>query len=198
MTQIFGDFIEELPEQEEFLTIGFSPASAPLQKRWENNGLSADFMADYFKTFFVNKQTSEKGKEESVFIENLRGAVKYIANELLENAMKFQDRDMPFTARIGFSMYNDKLVFCVTNGIDEWQVEPFQAFIKKLLNEDPSELYFQTMKANAINNADSKLGILSMICDYSAKLGWKFEKIQTSPPIMVVNTMVCLELSALT
>ena len=30
----------------EYLTLAFSPTSAPLRSRWRNNGLSADFLAD--------------------------------------------------------------------------------------------------------------------------------------------------------
>jgi hypothetical protein len=195
MVQIFGHFIDTLPQQDEYLTIGFSPSSQPLKKRWENNGLSADFISEYFKTFFVS-QEEMLDEEECIVRENLRDAVKYIANELLENAMKFQDVALPFTAKIGFSLYSDKLIFCVTNGISEDEIEPFQALIKRLLEEDPEELYFEAMKANAQkdSNAPSRLGLLSMICDYSAKLGWKFEPSEKNPTIMTVSTMVSLEI----
>jgi len=194
MTQVFGHFIEDLPLQDEYLTIGFSPSSRPLKTRWENNGLSADFISEYFKTFFV-QEIEKSDISDSVIVENLRDAVKYIANELLENAMKFQDENVPFTAKIGFSLYNDRLIFRVTNGINEQQVNSFQAFIKRLLSEDPHELYFQAMRSNAMqHDGPSRLGLLSMICDYSAKLGWKFEKCQSNPPMMIVSTMVCLEI----
>ena len=197
MTQIFGKFIEELPKQEEYLVIGFSPASVSLQERWANNGLSADFIADYFKTFFVSKM-EQINQEGNFGLENLRDAVKYVANELLENAMKFQDSSVAYTAKIGFSIYHDRLIFLVSNGIRESQVEPLQIFINKLLTTDPSEMYFHTMKTNAKNNnAYSRLGLLSMVCDYSAELGWKLEKTDTDPPITVINTMVCLEINAI-
>ncbi|RKZ90445.1 MAG: ATP-binding protein [Candidatus Parabeggiatoa sp. nov. 1] len=196
MIQIFGDYLENLPDQDEYLTMGFSPSSVPLKKRWQNNGLSADFIADYFRTFFVSQQDDDDGDDENFAAENYRDAVKYIANELLENAMKFQDEQVSFTAKIGFSLYNDKLIFCVTNGINEQQVAPFQGFIKRLLTEAPDDLYIQAMKTNARKGVDapSRLGLLSMVCDYSAKLGWKFEKRQTNPPMTIVSTMVCLEL----
>jgi hypothetical protein len=34
-------------DQGEYLKIGFSPTSIPIQQRWRNNGLSANFLADY-------------------------------------------------------------------------------------------------------------------------------------------------------
>ena len=55
MTQTFGKFIERQEEYGEYLKIGFSPTSIPLQQRWRNNGLSADFLADYLSTFFPGK-----------------------------------------------------------------------------------------------------------------------------------------------
>ncbi|HSF76291.1 MAG TPA: ATP-binding protein, partial [Microcoleus sp.] len=55
MTQIFGDFIEQ-PASQEYLIMGFSPSSVPLKQRWRNNGLSADFLADYLTTFFPGNQ----------------------------------------------------------------------------------------------------------------------------------------------
>ncbi|MDM8567224.1 DUF6272 family protein [Candidatus Halobeggiatoa sp. HSG11] len=195
MVQTFGEFIEIQPKQGEYLTIGFSPSCRPLKERWQNNGLSADFIAEYFRVFFIGKLMDLAKEEEKVVLSNIKDTVKYVANELLENAMKFQNESLPFTAKIGLSLYDDKLVFCVTNCVDEQQVEPFQQFIQSLLNEDPQELYFKTMRSNALgsDNNRSGLGLLSMICDYSAKLSWKFETIQT-PPVTVVTTMVLLEI----
>jgi hypothetical protein len=64
MIKILGNFIESLPEAEEYLMIGFSPSSLPLKKRWQNNGISADFMADYLRAFFISKYAAEASAEE--------------------------------------------------------------------------------------------------------------------------------------
>ncbi|OQW92232.1 MAG: hypothetical protein BWK79_15100 [Beggiatoa sp. IS2] len=194
--QTFGHFIRELPKQEEYLTIGFLPSSRSLKKRWENNGLSADFIADYYRTFFISSQEDALTEESVICMENLRDSVKYIANELLENAMKFQDETLPFVAQIEFSLYNDCLVFCATNGVNGQQATHFQSFIEQLLGSDPEELYFNAMKNSAKEgNRGSGLGLLSMICDHAAKLGWKFEVLSTTePPVTTVSTMVYLEI----
>lgn len=194
--KILGHFIEELPDEGEYITIGFSPMYAPLKKRWENNGLSADFISEYFKNFYVSRQEELSGVPDVFVVENLRDAVKYIANELLENAMKFQDVPLPFTARIFLSLYSDKLIFSVTNGISIKQAELLQNYIQTLLSRDPQELYFETMRASAReeNEKQSGLGLLSMICDYSAKLGWKFASITLNDePMMTITTMVTLD-----
>ncbi len=196
MTQVFGDFIEQLEEPEEYLTIAFSPSSLPLKKRWENNGISADFIAEYFKNFFVSRQEQAGEVEDQIAVENLCNAVKYIANELLENAMKFQDETASFSAKIIFSLASEKLIFYVENGININQVASFQTFIQKMLDEDPEKLYLESMRNNAKGDTDtpSRLGLLSMICDYSAKLGWKFQPHPNNPLIMTVSTTVCLPL----
>src|SRR5438132_10066674 len=84
MARIFGPFIERKDNDGEYLKIGFSPTSIPIQQRWRNNGLSADFLADYLSTFFPGDDSAA----DEPYAE-LKSAVSYVANELLENAMKF-------------------------------------------------------------------------------------------------------------
>lgn len=190
MAEVFGDFIEDLPEHAEYLIIGFSPTSVPLKQRWRNNGLSADFIADYMHTFFVSEDDQICRK-----VHARKNAVKYIANELLENAMKFSSQDAIFPTRIAFHLLANKLIFNVVNSIPSETVDHFQKLLRRLESEDPNELYIRQMELNASeeNNSYSGLGFLSMICDYSAKLGWKFETLpNTDPPVITVTTMATL------
>jgi hypothetical protein len=195
-TKIFGDFIEDFDHDAEYLKIGFSPFSSSLKQRWRTNGLSADFIGDYLQTFFVGKP--EKSSNIKIPIPAWsKNAVKYIANELLENAMKFSDETSKSATIIALYLYTNQLVFYVTNSIKPSDVDKFQAFIQELMRSDPHDLYFRRMEANASheNHSRSGLGFLSMICDYSAKLGWKFETLKkTSIPITMVTTMVNLNL----
>ena len=50
MSETLGNYGERAGECE-YLTLAFSPTSAPLRSRWRNNGLSADFLGDYVTTF---------------------------------------------------------------------------------------------------------------------------------------------------
>lgn len=196
-SQTFGDFVEVMPDDVEYLIIGFSANSIPLKQRWRNNGLSADFIADYLQTFFVglDEKYAKEGHQDAAIPAQSKNAAKYIANELLENAMKFSSDSIRYQTKIAFHLYGDKLVFHVVNAIKPDDVESFQAFIQRLLNaEDPHELYIEQMELNATgeNEGGSGLGFLSMICDYSAKLGWRFETLQDAPPVVLVTTMVSL------
>jgi hypothetical protein len=189
MITIYGDFVEEKLGEHAYLAIGFSPSSVPLKQRWRNNGLSADFLADYFSTFFPVSDQDHHGINPR---DELKGTVSYIANELLENAMKFNDERSIYPVNIRLHLYPDHLVFLVTNSISPEQVESLQKRIQQLLHEDLENLYLQTLEENAEQDIleCSGLGLLSMINDYGAKLSWKLELLPLETPLMLLTTRV--------
>jgi hypothetical protein len=190
MIQTFGDFIE-LPASQEYLIIGFSPSSIPLKQRWRNNGLSADFMADYLATFFPGNEEDSSTIERQA---EIKSAVSYIANELLENAMKFNNETSEYPINIKLQLESDGVLFSVVNSISRQGVDKFQAYIQQLLASEPSELYIQQLEKNAVEESctDSGLGLLTMLTDYSAKIGWKFQTVHKDPEVIAVTTMVQL------
>jgi hypothetical protein len=191
VTQIFGNFIDDLPPSQEYLIVGFSPSSVPLKQRWRNNGLSADFLADYFTTFFPSRQSDRTESDRQA---EIKSAVSYIANELLENAIKFNDETSQYPISIHLQLHNDRLVFLTTNSISAEAAEKFQAFIQELMTSDPNELYIHQLEKSAEDesNTISGLGILTMINDYLAEIGWKFETVQKETEVISVTTMVQL------
>ena len=190
MIQTFGDFIEQSTSQE-YLIIGFSPSSVPLKQRWRNNGLSADFLADYLTTFFPGNEDDPSTIERQA---EVKSAVSYIANELLENAMKFNDETSEYPIDIKLQLESDGVLFSVANSISPQAVDKFQAYIQQLLASEPSELYIQQLEKNAVDEKciDSGLGLLTMLTDYTAKIGWKFQTVQKDPEVIAVTTMVQL------
>ena len=190
MIQTFGDFIEQSASQE-YLIIGFSPSSIPLKQRWRNNGLSADFLADYLTTFFPGNEDEPSTIHRQA---EIKSAVSYIANELLENAMKFNDETSDYPIDIKLQLESDGVIFSVANSISPKAVNKFQAYIQQLLASDPSELYIQQLENNAAddNCTGSGLGLLTMLSDYTAKIGWKFQTVQKEPEVIAVTTMVQL------
>lgn len=191
MVQIFGNFTQELPASQEYLTIVFSPSSVPVKERWRTNGLSADFMADYFATFFPG---SEETATETDIKAEIKSAVSFIANELLENAMKFSDELSSYPISIQLQMHANSLIFLATNSVTPEAIAKFQAYIEELLAADPNELYIRHLEETDQSESDrpSGLGLLTMINDYQAKLGWKFESVQEDPKAIAVTTMVQL------
>lgn len=194
MVQIIGDFIDYLPPGHDYLDIGFSASSRPIKQRWRNNRLSAYFVADYLSTFLPvddDDPDNERRKEEC------KGAVSYIANELLENAMKFHNPNQQSPVRFGIHFLEDPEVIVVlftTNAISPEIEDKYQSFIQELISSDPGELYIRQLELSAEdeNSQSSGLGLLTMINDYSAKLGWKFEVIADNPDAIAVTTLVQL------
>mgnify|MGYP000072153609 CR=1 FL=1 len=192
MTQIFGDFIEELPVKPEHLTIQFFPSSVSLKQRWRNNGLSADFMADYFATFFPGDENSTHKNPKQA---EIKSTVSYIANELLENAMKFSDETALAPVTLTLQMQQNKITFTTTNTVPPENVDDFQSFLIALTTSDPNELYLHQLEKNAVDDSmGSGLGLLTMMNDYLAKIGWKFQTTQIQPEVIMVTTMVQLVL----
>jgi hypothetical protein len=183
MTQILGDFNDHLPASREYLTIVLSPR--------HNNGLSADFMADYFAAFFPRNQDAVSTINSKI---EVKSAVSFIANELLENAMKFNDVTTDYPISITLQLHTNSLVFLATNSLQAGLVNDFQAFIREIMAADPSELLVRQLEKNAQddNPTSSGLGLLTMLSDYLAKIGWKFETVQEDPKIVTVTTMVYL------
>ena len=193
MNMIFGDFIENLPPSQEYLILNFSPSSISLQQRWRNNCLSADFLADYFSTFLP---CSDNESNSSIKGAEIKSAVSYIANELLENAMKYNNKKSPHPISIQLHLNQDNIIFQLTNSIHEQLLDKFQTYIKKLTTSDPLELYIHQLEKNAVydKEQESGLGFLTMVNDYGAKIGWKFQPISSSSNESSVTTMVQLKI----
>jgi hypothetical protein len=188
LEQIFGDFITQ-KEGEEYLLVRFSPTSLPLQQRWRNSGLSADFLAEYWAIFFPAHDVPSRNRQREI-----KGAINYIANELLENVMKFNYGMVDYAVELGLYLYQDEFRFYASNAVDPQTIDDFQQRIQTLLTGDVQQLYLDQVERNvAEERAGSGLGLLTMINDYEAKLAWKFEAIALEPAFMVVTTMVRLK-----
>lgn len=192
MPQIFGDFVESFPPAQDSLELTFTPNSLPIKKRWGSNRLSANFMADYFSNFLPVDEDDPAQKRR---IKESKGAVSYVANELLENAIKFNNQGTNFKIKFGIYFIEEAdltAVLFATNSVSAEGLDKFQKFIQELLCSDPEKLYVQQIEKSAEeeNSGASGLGFLTMINDYSAKLGWKFEIVQKDPKMIAVTTMV--------
>jgi hypothetical protein len=172
-SQIIGKCVEPC-EEREYLTLAFSPSSAPLRTRWRNNGLSADFLGDYVTTFMpATEGSAVTGNRQS----EIKHAVTYIANELLENAMKYHARDVDIPIKIHLELTSDQITVSVSNGIGLAEAEQYKAFLEEVQNGDVDDLIMkqQEESAKSEESAASCLGLLTMIADYDAQLDWRFD-----------------------
>jgi hypothetical protein len=191
MAQTFGDFVALLEGEGEYLKIGFHPTSIPLQQRWRNNGLSADFLADYLSTFFPGEDVATSERQSQI-----KGAVGYIANELLENCMKYSHASKQHLVSIEMFLAPQAITLYTTNGIEPARIEPFQAFIRRLLTEDVGAMYIEQLESNADNDdgSASGMGFLTMLNDYGVTIAWNFSIPARPGDEVAVTTMVRMSL----
>lgn len=190
MVDTFGEFVEPDVDVREYLMIGFSPSSVPLRQRWRNNSLSADFMADYVTTFFPAKDDSAQYQRAEI-----KDAVSYIANELLENAMKFSADTSKFPVDITLYLHQHELRFYVTNIVDSPAATAFQAVIEEILASDAEEMFFRQLEKNAALEAatSARVGYLTMLNNYNTRLGCRFEPLTKQPDSVAVTIVVRLD-----
>jgi len=151
--QTFGYYGQELGERHEYLTLAFSPLSAPLRSRWRNNGLSADFLGDYVTTFLPadgSTAAAEGGQNE------IKHAVTYIANELLENAMKYHEHSVDVPIGIHLELTSTQITVSATNGISNEQAQCYREFVERILQEDPGELLVRQLEESAGSEKSTK------------------------------------------
>ena len=189
--ELFGNFITSFAPENDSLEIAFTPSSRPIKQRWKNNRLSAHFVADYF-TNFLPSDEEDPNREQR--IKSSKSAVSYVANELLENALKFNDENSKYKVRFGIHFVEEAgevtAVIFATNSIKPGAEDKLKVFIDQLLTSDPNELYVQQVeKSIEEDTAASGLGLLTMINDYGAEIGWKLETITGDDPVITVTTM---------
>jgi hypothetical protein len=191
-TQIFGNIIESFSPDQDSLELSFTPNSQRIKQRWKNHLLSAQFVADYFTNFLpldINNPDDDERR-----IKEAKSAISYVANELIENAMKFHNLNSKNKVKLGIRFIQTdeiRAAIYATNSIDCMAAEKFQGFIQELLASDPEEFFMQQIEASAEDeNAEmSGLGFITMINDYQASLGWKFELLATDSNALIVTAM---------
>ncbi|WP_017307037.1 DUF6272 family protein [Spirulina subsalsa] len=191
MLKILGHFLNTFPPDHDSLELNFKPSSKTIQERWRNNRLSAYFVANYFSTF-LGSENHDKSHQRR--LKEGKAAVSYIANELLENAVKFHDEpdNLNYTIRFGIHFIEKESITAVifaTNVIQRDKVEPFQDWIQQLLSADTEELYIQKIEESLEKEDQSGVGLLTIINDYKARLGWYFQDIPEQPNLCSVTTM---------
>ena len=191
--EICGDFADSGVKHGEYVTLVFSPQSAPLRQRWRNNGLSADFLGDFVTTFFPGEENAQGTVRKQA---EIRSAVCYVANELLENAMKFHERGVDFPVEINVVLNTDSVRLELVNATSPQRAEEYRQWVSKCAGGDSAEMLVACMEANAASDVkvNSGLGLLTILNDYRAKFGWKFELLCEPEALTSVTTQVVLAL----
>lgn len=164
----------------EHLSLTLYPDSSPV--RWNLCNLTANFMAEYFAELFP--ETDVEGKLLSRA--EISGAIGFVLNELVENAVKFNETG-DITVTVGID--REDLVCLISNSVPSSKVAAVKRTLLALTESDPNELLFQRAEANAEDSGDgaSGLGYLIIMTDYGVSLGWKLDPV--TPTSFSVKTM---------
>jgi hypothetical protein len=141
-------------------------ADGPLSLAWHHCAATADFLGDFFA---LRRATSQQAYTET------RHGIGYLINELLENAVKFgEPGDIIIESALDGDLFEVKFV----NSISPGTARRFQEMLAELTARDPGELLIARIEANAADagTSGSGLGLLTLMNDYGARLGWIFHE----------------------
>jgi hypothetical protein len=165
--EIYGELQTEVGLGEEGLFLTFSPGSHTLKDRWRNNGLSANFLGDYFATFFPRDDPKRQTE--------IRAAVSYVANELLENAMKYCSGRPGELVHLRLCLGEAGIMLTLENAASAAVVARLRGFLVEFLAADATDYLVMQMERSALESSVSGLGFATMTNDYGAILGWRLK-----------------------
>lgn len=178
MSVILGEYLS-LPQLDNEIALTYWPYRYPLQ--WSQGGKIPDFVANYLASI-----EAERGLSTS---SDVKVTVSYLLNELVENSVKFY---LSGTIRIRVGLHDGEIVLVVINQIAGDQKPGLVHQFSELLKSDPEEIFIARMEAvdSPSERGSSNIGLLSMIMDYQARLGWNFVQVTDNEDRFWMHTMV--------
>lgn len=185
MDETIGNFVDiDVNSFLIIMSLKLFPGVLPIE--WKQCGATADFLANYFGSFYGaryrrNKGQEAKGREVDV--------MSYILNELVENAVKFNEGGR---IHVQVGLVQNELVFVVENHISRSTTVSLRPKLTELVTNDAAELFLRRIEENANNPDDraSGLGFITMMNDYQARLGWRMSPVPDNKDRLVLSTMV--------
>lgn len=164
--------------------MGIVLSEGPLGVTWQHASATCEFMGDIFAT-----QHAKTGMDYN----EARHSIIYVVNELLENAIKFRS---PGDIEVRGSLEGGNFEVTVVNRTAPETAVKFQDMLAELTTRDPGELLIERIEANAAdeNSSGSGLGILTLMNDYGARLGWHFSEAPAGETV-VLSTRASLTLN---
>jgi hypothetical protein len=181
--QTFGDYNPVIAALHR-LDLTIYPYAAGLS--WGAAGQTANYIGDYFGAL-LPPGTASAARQE------LSGSLSFVANELLENAVKFHYNSfLPVTCCV--QQGETEICLQVANSVNPLKLPKFFRLIRELLRHDPAELFMLHMENNfeVLGDSKSGLGLITILNDYGGKLGWHFESLAGLPGLPKQITVTTL------
>ncbi|MBS8262586.1 ATP-binding protein [Roseibium polysiphoniae] len=158
-------------------------SSDAIDLSWHHCGTTSDFISEFFS----------KACDSDIDANDAHHSINYLINEILENAIKFRYTD---DIVITGSLEMNSFEICITNTVNSDTAERFQEVLSELLSRDPGELLLEKIEQNAMDmsSGGSGLGLLTLMNDYDARLGWAFDKVPEQSQVRLA-TVAALTLS---
>jgi len=165
MKALFGQKMELNGALQHVTKIQF--CAEQLALKWAHCSICADFLSQWYSNVLSANGFSGK-------LNDAGHGISYLANELIENAVKFRaGGDVDIQAGLAGRLF----VLEIGNWIADTTSRTFQALLEEITQGDPGELLIQRIEANAAGESGgSGLGLLTLMNDYGAKISWHFEK----------------------
>lgn len=162
---------------------GVTLVAEPLDLSWHHCGLTSDFIGDYFS----------RACGRGIDAVDARHSISYMINEILENAVKFRHGG---DVTVRGSLQGDSFEIRIVNTIDDATAASFRQHLGELLARDPGDLLLERIEENALDpdGSGSGLGLLTLMSDYGARLGWSFDTGRVSEGVEL-TTYAALRLS---
>jgi len=148
----------------------------PSQMTWQHCSLTAEFLGEFFASQAHLRRLDEN---------EARYNIAYLANELLENVVKFRaPGEVILETGIDGSIFR----LILSNWIAAETSSRFEAKLSEILARDPGDLLIERIEANAAEplGSGSGLGLLTLMNDYGARLGWTFRQETPEDPILLL------------
>lgn len=142
-------------------------ADGPIDLAWHHCSTTSEFLGEFFA---LRRKSSVDAYNEA------RHSIGYLVNELLENAVKFR---VPGEIVVECSLEGGNFELKVTNLVDEPTAARFNKMLVELTSRNPGDLLIERIEANAADegSSGSGLGLLTLMSDYGARLGWTFHHV---------------------
>ncbi len=157
--QQIGDYQAKLTHDSLPLTLHLDRAH--LNRTWPHVGKTADYLIEY-----LTADHTEPYRDESV------SSAQYIANELLENAIKYATGTR-ICASSG--VLDHQWIMLVSHQADPGHRDNLQKFLDQLNDNTAEEVMMERILSNAQapESSGSGLGLLTVMADHQARLGWR-------------------------
>jgi len=185
MNETIGAFVDLDPNSFLILmSLKLFPGVFPIE--WKQCGATANFLANYFGSFYSAhawRGTAKKAGGNEIAV------MSYILNELVENAVKFNEGGS-ISVQVG--LLQNELIFVVENHISRSTTISLRPKLTELVTQDAEELFLRRIEENAENPdvSSSGLGFITMMNDYQARLGWRLSPAPEGEDRLVLSTMV--------